>query len=531
MRSRAGIGAGVSGVGVSGAAFLESTVHGPAGRTGRAAALFARYSLMSRRDLFNDIGAIVLIWCAPLAAGIAAASGAEGSFIVALAVVFAIATTWFVSTRIIRGRISRREELAGAVERLIALLPPEERPEGIAASQNVDHLIDQIDEAERDLAPRLRSLARDAANFRAALEAVESPVLLARANGQVIFENGGARRFFQHRTAAISGAHVEDLFTQAEVIALHRSAAAGRTDRVQIRITTGDGPRVYQVYGYPVPITYDGGQEAGAILTMRDITELAMAVQLKTDFVANASHEFRTPLSSIRAAVETIEDSAADDPAMIARLGGIIGGNVNRLEELVRDLLDLSRLESPEVQVQPETVRVSEIAAQLHELFQPVLKDRQLALEFDLAPALDRLYTDRKLFTLILKNLIDNATKYAYEGSTVRVVGSASSSPDAARRGAARIQVIDRGVGIPIGMQSRIFERFFQVDLSRSGQAQRRGTGLGLAIVKHAVKTLGGSIGVHSIWKEGTTMTIDLPNSVEAGTRENARSARQGSGA
>jgi signal transduction histidine kinase len=116
---------------------------------------------------------------------------------------------------------------------------------------------------------------------------------------------------------------------------------------------------------------------------------------------------------------------------------------------------------------------------------------------------------------LILKNLVDNATKFAYEGTAVRVVGEIIPiEPGRRGREGARFIVSDRGVGIPIGLQSRVFERFYQVDPARTGTAHRRGTGLGLAIVKHAVKVMGGTIGVESVWKQGTTITVELPGCV-----------------
>ena len=204
---------------------------------------------------------------------------------------------------------------------------------------------------------------------------------------------------------------------------------------------------------------------------------------------------------------------------MRTRLTAMISGNVSRLEEMVRDLLDLSRLESTEAPANPEPVSLGELAAALSDDFGPALKERRLSLRFEIDPGVERLRTDPRLLELILKNLIDNASKFAYEGTTVRVL----ASPWTPERGpgaqdqepGVRIRVIDRGVGIPISQQQRVFERFFQVDPSRSGFAHRRGTGLGLAIVKHAVKALGGTIGLNSVWKQGTTMIIEIPGCLE----------------
>ena len=253
------------------------------------------------------------------------------------------------------------------------------------------------------------------------------------------------------------------------------------------------------------------------VVSLRDVTELALAVQLKTDFVANASHELRTPLASIKVAIETLSDGAWDDPTMRGRLTQMISGNVSRLEEMVRDLLDLSRLESSEAPVTLESVSLPELAAGLVEDFDAIMRERRLTLNFQIDPTARRLRTDPKLLTLILKNLIDNAAKFAYEGTAIRVAAAPMAAPGDVPPAppGIRIQVIDEGVGIPITQQQRVFERFFQVDPARTGFAHRRGTGLGLAIVKHAIKALGGNIGVESVWKQGTTMTVEIPGCLE----------------
>jgi two-component system phosphate regulon sensor histidine kinase PhoR len=212
--------------------------------------------------------------------------------------------------------------------------------------------------------------------------------------------------------------------------------------------------------------------------------------------------------------VETIADSARDDPAMMDRLLSMIASNVGRLEELTRDLLELSRLESAEAPVDIGPVSLLQLADSLEEEFTTVCAERKLRLVFEIEDGFERVESDAKLLRLILRNLIDNATKFANPQTDItvqaRVISPTQGGPNT-KRHAARFRVIDRGMGIPLQAQRRIFERFYQVDPSRSGQAARRGSGLGLAIVKHSVRALGGTIGVESVWKQGTTMIVDLP--------------------
>lgn len=364
--------------------------------------------------------------------------------------------------------------------------------------------------------PRMAELERELTNLRAVLDATPSPVFATDASGEIVFENRQAQLFFEGRGPQI-GRALEEAFTQAEVLGLHAGALAGTPRHGHVRIARPEGLRTFQILTAPVPLKgFVPPGKPGAIVVLRDITELAAAVQLKTDFVANASHELRTPLSSIRAAVETLADGAWADAPMRDRLVQMISSNVSRLDEMVRDLLDLSRLESAEAPAQLEIVHMSNLVEVVQDLFDNVAQERSLTITGDIEPEAEAIYTDGGLLQTILKNLVDNATKFAYEGTTVSVIARVHAAPGMERFGrkGLRIEVIDKGMGIPLGQQQRIFERFYQVDPARSGVAQRRGTGLGLAIVKHAVKALGGTIGVESVWRQGTTMIVELPGCV-----------------
>jgi two-component system phosphate regulon sensor histidine kinase PhoR len=454
---------------------------------------------------------LLLLW-SPVAA---TSVGLLYNWTVLFTLSIAVAGSFFASYALALGPWRRRAALIdrigqSAVDlRSQLALPAPATPSDSAEAG--DAAISMLRSAHEDAVGRMLAATRDVGMLRAVFDAAASPIIATNASGEVVLCNQAAEDFFDRR-ASLIGQSIEELFTQVDVLSMHAAARKGQPQSGQCRIQRPDGPRTFQVFAAPVPIpgspTAPQSQATGVAVTLRDITELATAVQLKTDFVANASHELRTPLSSIKAAVDTLADGAWDDPSMRDRLTQMIAGNVTRLEEMVRDLLDLSRLESPEAPVQPEAVRVASVCDSLRDLFDGVLRERSLTLSFEADPAAEFITSDQRLFTLILKNLVDNATKFAYEGSTVRVVFTPDGSD-------LIIKVIDKGVGIPFGQQQRIFQRFFQVDPARSGAAQRRGTGLGLAIVKHAVKALGGTISVESVWKEGTTMTVVLPGAME----------------
>ncbi len=353
---------------------------------------------------------------------------------------------------------------------------------------------------------RVRSGQR-LSTLQTVIDAIEAPVIATDEHGLVRVANASAERFFARREAPLVGQGIEELFTQGDLLRLHESAATGPPVSGRVRLQRPEGIRVFEAAA--APALGRGVGRRGVVMTLRDVTELATAVQLKTDFVANASHELRTPLASIRGAVETLRDGGIEPGPMQERLVQMIASNALRLEELMNDLLDLSRLESPEATIARDAVDAWAMAGRLGTLLDSICAERNIELAFELDPGLKGLRTDRQLLEMILKNLIENATKFANPGTTVRVVGSAVPSKHGP--GGVRFEVIDKGRGIPLKDQPRVFERFYQVDPARTGSG-RRGTGLGLAIVKHAVRNLEGSVGLESVWQSGTTVWFELPS-------------------
>lgn len=360
-------------------------------------------------------------------------------------------------------------------------------------------------EASTSAAASQALAARD--GITAVLDAVPEPVIATDSTGVVRVANVAARDLID--SLKTPSRAIEDVFTHGEVLSIHARALSGTPGQARIRLQHRGVLRVFDVIATPRPDP--APPRFGVVLTLRDVTELALAVQLKTDFVANASHELRTPLASIRLAMETLREAGPDDAAMAERLSAVVLRNTARLEDLVRDLLDLSRVEAADVPPARELVSMPAMIAEVEQMFEEVCRTRRLAIVPDLDPNATQFVSDPRLLEMILKNLVENATKYAFEGTTIRIRAVRTTSDSASPASSPiRISVADQGVGIPISLQQRIFERFYQVDGARSGPTDRRGTGLGLAIVKHAIKRLGGSISVESVWQQGTTMTIEF---------------------
>jgi signal transduction histidine kinase len=243
----------------------------------------------------------------------------------------------------------------------------------------------------------------------------------------------------------------------------------------------------------------DRGPTGRIVVTMTDITQRRRLEVLRRDFVANASHELKTPVAAVRALAETLLTALPDDPEAGHRFAERIGREAERLEVLVRDLLDLSRVERGTLDVEPVDLvgLVKEVAGGYADL----AEERRIRLNTELRPGVS-VRGDRAQLGLLLSNLLDNALRHPPAGGTVCI----RLDPAESR---AVLQVADTGEGIPASELPRVFERFYRVDKARARQTG--GTGLGLAIVRHVAEAHGGTVRVDSELARGTTFTVTLP--------------------
>ncbi len=236
------------------------------------------------------------------------------------------------------------------------------------------------------------------------------------------------------------------------------------------------------------------------LLSLREVTAAKRAEAARRDFVANASHELRTPVAAIAGAAETLLGGALADPAQARRFVDVIARHADRLTRLAADLLDLSRIESGQWTIELEPLPLEPLARRVLDLYSAQAGHKRIALRRDVAGDLSA-RADARALEQVLVNLVDNAVKYTPEGGTVTV--------GAERRGAdAVLSVRDSGPGIDRHHLPRLFERFYRADPGRSRESG--GTGLGLAIVKHLVQAQGGEVGVES-GAAGSRFWVRLP--------------------
>ena len=238
----------------------------------------------------------------------------------------------------------------------------------------------------------------------------------------------------------------------------------------------------------------------GAVLFLHDITEELRTQQLRRQFVANASHELKTPVASLKTLVEAIQGAVHDDPETAGWFAARLSTESGRLTELIEDLIDLSRAEDP-AEMRISEVDLSTVAEDESRSLQDRARDAGISLKTVVAPGI-RVLGDTQHLQLLIRNLLDNALRYTPSGGQVSLTLGAQD-------GQARIEVEDTGMGIPLQAQSRVFERFYRVDADRARLSG--GTGLGLSIVKNIAESHGGTVSVSSELDEGSTFTVRLP--------------------
>jgi two-component system phosphate regulon sensor histidine kinase PhoR len=239
----------------------------------------------------------------------------------------------------------------------------------------------------------------------------------------------------------------------------------------------------------------------GLVVVVHDVTELRRLETVRRDFVANASHELRTPVAVIRATAETLRDGALDDPERARGFLDALDRHADRLARLVADLLDVSMIEAGRYPLSPRAVEVEPAARRVAALLDRMIRAKALTVEIAVPPRL-RVEADAEALEHVLLNLVDNAVKYTPAGGRVTI----SAEP---ARGGARIAVTDDGPGIEPQHRGRLFERFYRVDPGRS--REMGGTGLGLAIVRHLVGAMGGEAGMDPVSPHGASFWFILP--------------------
>lgn len=344
---------------------------------------------------------------------------------------------------------------------------------------------------------RRESTARERTTRR--LEAV----LASLSDGVVMTDRSGAVLRMNQAAATMLRVDAEESLRQPFMMVsrdyelatlLRRALERGEASHQTVEV--GLGRRLLEATALPVT----GGAEELGLMVMRDVTEIRHLEAVRREFVANVSHELRTPLAAIKALVETLEGGAIDDPDVAPDFLSRIVGEVDRLADLVNDLLDLARLESGRLTLRLEDAAPDVLVAAGIQRLVPLIERANLGLDVDVPTDLPRVRADRDRTEQVLLNLVHNAVKFTPPGGKVNV--AAIDEGDVVR-----FSIRDTGAGIPRDELPRLFERFYKADRAR----RTEGTGLGLAIAKHIVQAHGGTIWAESTVGQGSTFFFTLP--------------------
>jgi two-component system sensor histidine kinase SenX3 len=392
--------------------------------------------------------------------------------VVLAAALAVVAVTGGLSRRTAKARIDAANEQLGDDTRL--------RP-------GLDGSLDRLERSAELVALRIGSARADTARMARALDVINQGVVVCDASGIEVFRNRVAEAFVDAR-------HAEVLVERAIHEALS-GALAGSRHRRHLDVL-GPPRRMLDIIAVPLD---DEEAPAGALAIIDDVSERNRLEAIRRDFVANISHELKTPVGALGVLAETL--AGEDDPAVARRLAERLTGEAHRVGQIIDDLLQLSRIEAEEQKVR-EAVTVDSIVDEAVERVRTMAESHAITIAAGGVGRRHTLRGDRLQLVSAIANLLENACKYSDEGSTVQVSSSADGTW-------VEIAVRDEGIGIPTADLERVFERFYRVDRARSRGTG--GTGLGLSIVRHIASNHGGEVGVVSSEGEGSTFTLRLP--------------------
>jgi two-component system phosphate regulon sensor histidine kinase PhoR len=377
-------------------------------------------------------------------------------------------------------------------------LPTERRRDELA------DLASALNETAAWMDRTIQSLSRERNRSSAILRSMVEGVAVIDSQERLVFCNRAFSEIWNLDSAAIEGRPMIEAVRNSDLLGLIRRALRGE-EGLRSDITLGIVQhRSFSATATPVQSLEGaaaGDKPSGAVVVLHDVTELRRLERVRHDFVANVSHEFKTPLTAIQGFAETLLSGALEDPRNNRRFLEIIRDHATRLAVLTDDLLKLARIEAGKLEVQFGPVQLAEVIERCAETAQLKANRKQITLEIEVPPNLPAVHGDASLLRDVVQNLLDNAIQYTPEGGRVRVITTAGPRE-------AVVTVDDTGMGIPLAEQERIFERFYRVDVARSREAG--GTGLGLSIAKHIVEAHGGRLWVESEVGRGSKFSFSV---------------------
>ena len=335
--------------------------------------------------------------------------------------------------------------------------------------------------------------------LRSILKSISNGILAIDIEGNILLINDEAKKMINcPKEVMVEGRNIS-FAIRNDMILKQIMMFMGSKENEKTVVNLDDG-RFLRIKLDPVYLQNNKSIVIGSIVNIEDISERVRAENMRKDFVANVSHELKTPLTSISGFAETLKLNENIDKETRNRFLGIIDGEANRLKRLIEDILTLSFIENDKKE-EKESINLYSVYRRVEDMLMISAKTKSIELVCDADESIN-IRANADYVKQIILNLVDNAIKYTPENGDVNV-------KIFKEKDYAVIKVSDTGMGIPKEDQARIFERFYRVDKARSREIG--GTGLGLAITKHIVINLGGTISVESVLEKGSTFTVKIP--------------------
>jgi two-component system, OmpR family, phosphate regulon sensor histidine kinase PhoR len=484
--------------------FRQAMVSGEGESTGTDPALGARTIYRAFRIRSASGGSMILRFALPAASLDSALAAIQISLLGALLILLlAGAALTIAYSHRFSHRVKRMKEFSrrmGSGD--FRPLPPERDRDELAG------LAEALNTTAANLVARIGSLSEQSDLSAAILRDMVEGVAVIDSGERLAYCNYAFAEIVGRQATQAEGRPILEVIREPQILELVRRALSGEEDlRGEIQVG-GNRRRVFAVTVSPVsPPGAESratpfARKMGAVVVFYEITELRRLEQVRKDFVANVSHELKTPLTSIQGFAETLLAGALTDRANSRRFVEIIRAHALRLSRLTDDLLKLSRIEAGKLDLEFQPVSLARLIEASVETTRPRAEAGHLSLSIDCPADLPPVPADPNLLREVLQNLLDNAVQYTPAEGRIEV--SARVAGDSAT-----VTVADTGIGVPEAEQQRIFERFYRIDPARSRELGS--TGLGLAISKHIVEAHGGEIGVESAVGRGSKFTFRIP--------------------
>ncbi len=360
----------------------------------------------------------------------------------------------------------------------------------IEANDEVGDLTRAFNEMSAKTKELVEAISEDRTRLATILDNMTDGVIMTDTEGNISLANAAAEKLFNIKEAgnkplieAVRDHEVDELLKlclrTAKAQAAHYESSLSK--------------RYLRVIAIPIA-------HSGVLLLFQDLTELRNLQTTRRELIGNISHEFRTPLSGIKAMVETLRDGAVDDKATAGDFLARIDSEVDRLTQLVAELTELSRIETGKTELEKEAVNLNQLVVEVIAQLSPQAERQKLAISQDFAADLPSVPADKDRVRQVIANLVHNAIKFTRPGGRITITTRTLEE-------SVVVDIADTGIGIPKEDLARVFERFYKGDKARAGE----GSGMGLAIAKHVVEAHGGSIRVRSEEDKGSTFSFSLP--------------------